>query len=150
MQAMTDNTRFQEFVNNRAARSQITFGDIRRLQRDYLPDGVSTRAEAEMLIRLDGAVERADKAWADWLVTTILDFLDTDEPCDAADSAPHAWLKSVLADAGATTKAARKIAREIRAERAKEPVTFTVIEESVNAPAAFPIPIENQPLELAA
>ncbi len=146
---MTDNTKFQEFVTNRIARSQITFGDIRRLQRDYLPDGVTTTAEAEMLIRLDGAVERADRAWADWLAAAIVDFLTSGEqPEDGRE--PREWLKRLLAELGASTKATRKIARELRAERARQPIAFLAIDDS--AVAMFPTVIEpatNQ-LEMAA
>src|SRR5262245_8316541 len=109
------NTKLQEFVTNTAARSRITFGDVRRLQRDYLPGGVSTCDEAEMLIRLDGSVDRADKAWADWLVAVIVDFaLFGEQSIDGVEGGPRQWLKDFLAATGTSTKATRKIGREVR------------------------------------
>ena len=108
------NTKLQEFVTNAAARSRITFGDVRRLQRDYLPGGVSSREEAEMLIRLDGMIDRADKAWADWLVATIVDFaVWSERSAGGVQSGTREWLRGYLAATGAPTKAARRIVRDI-------------------------------------
>src|SRR5262249_19800721 len=76
-------SKLEDFVADGATRSGITFGDVRRLQRDYLPAGVSTCQEAELLIRLDGMVGRADRAWADWLVDAIVIFATgTEQPVD--------------------------------------------------------------------
>ena len=58
----------QEFVAKIATRNRITFADVRRLQRDILPDGVVDREQAELLLGIDRRVARADNAWADWLV----------------------------------------------------------------------------------
>jgi hypothetical protein len=68
------NTKLQDFVTSAAARGQITFGDVRRLERDYLPGGITTGEEAEMLISLDRIVIRADRAWKGWLVAAIRNF----------------------------------------------------------------------------
>ena len=51
----------REFVTKALLTRRIGFGDIRRLQRDILPDGITTREEAEVLIALDQAIERIDK-----------------------------------------------------------------------------------------
>jgi len=107
------NIKLEGFVTKTTIRSQITFGDVRRLQRDHLPDGVSTRQEAEILIRLDATVGRADKAWTDWLVAAIVDFaVSTEGLIGAVDSETGTWLKELLA--GTSTKAGRRIGREIR------------------------------------
>lgn len=112
-----DNTKLQEFVTNVAVRNQITFGDVRRLQRDYLPGGVSTCEEAELLIHLDGKVDRADRAWTDWLVNAILDFAASNErPVADLEGDVRERLKALLASAGTSTRATRKIARELRRE----------------------------------
>ena len=115
----------QDFVSRTGAKSRITFGDVRRLQRDVLPDGISSREEAELLLRLDGQVTRADEAWADWLVTGITDFVVWGErPTGAVEGEAALWLKSLLNATDAPTKAARRIAREIRreAEQVAEPL----------------------------
>jgi hypothetical protein len=118
-----DNAKLHEFVTNAAVRSQITFGDVRRLQRDYLPGGVSTREEAELLISLDGRVDRADRAWTDWLVTAILDFAASNErPAAGLEGDSRERLKTLLASAGTSTKATRKIAREIRRDESRHDV----------------------------
>ena len=47
------NTALSAFVSKATAKNRITFGDVRRLQRDVLSDGVVSREEAELLITLD-------------------------------------------------------------------------------------------------
>ncbi len=43
---------------------RIRSGDVKRLQRDILPDSISSRGEAELLLRLDQSVSRADPAFS--------------------------------------------------------------------------------------
>ena len=124
----------QRFVSKVEAKSRITFGDIRRLQRDVLPDGISSREEAELLLRLDGQVTRADEAWADWLVAAITDFVVWGErPTGAVEDDAARWLKSLLNATGVPTKAARRIAREIRreAEQVAEPLRSYIPEPDI-------------------
>lgn len=137
-------TKLQDFVTKTAAKNRITFGDVRRLQRNVLPDGVSTREEAELLIRLDGQVARADRAWVDWLVASIADFVVwCERPTGAVEAEAAVWLKECLAATGAPTKAARRIAREIRreAERVAEPMVSFAADEN-QAPAGVVIVVE--------
>ena len=42
----------REFVTKALLTKRIGFGDLRRLQRDILPDGITSREEAEILIAL--------------------------------------------------------------------------------------------------
>ena len=51
-----------EFVSRLRQKGGISFGDVQRLQRDVLPDGIGAREEAELLIELDRHVSRADDA----------------------------------------------------------------------------------------
>jgi hypothetical protein len=129
-------TNLQDFVTKTAAKNRITFGDVRRLQRDVLPDGISTREEAELLIRLDGEVARADGAWIEWLVASVTNFVVWGErPTGAVETEAAVWLKELLAATG-PTKAARRIAREIRreAERVEEPMVSFAAEEDQEQP----------------
>ena len=64
-----------DFVKKVTSRGRITFGDIKRLQRDLLPNGAMTREQVEALIAMDGAVKRADPAWAAYLTSTVVDFV---------------------------------------------------------------------------
>ena len=61
----------REFVTKALLTKRIGFGDLRRLQRDILPDGITTREEAEVLIALDQATERIDKASTEALVSRV-------------------------------------------------------------------------------
>jgi len=45
-----NNTKLQDFVTQTAARSQITFGDVRRLRRDCLPGGINAGEESDRLL----------------------------------------------------------------------------------------------------
>ncbi|HEY7302222.1 MAG TPA: hypothetical protein VH684_30380 [Xanthobacteraceae bacterium] len=109
-----ENERLQEFVTKAAARGRITFGDLRRLQRGHLPGAIATWAQAELLIRLDAAVRRTDRAWTDWLVGAILDFVLSEEP-EAADCyGGRDRLLSLLAAVSVSTVAARRISRGIQ------------------------------------
>src|SRR3982074_2124663 len=69
-----NNAKLQDFVTHTAARSRITFGDVRRLRRDCLPGGINAGEEVGILIWLDSTVSRADKAWSQWLVAAAADF----------------------------------------------------------------------------
>jgi hypothetical protein len=51
-----------------AERNRISFGDLRRLQRNVLPHSLVTRKQAEVLIALEQTITRTDKAWAGYLV----------------------------------------------------------------------------------
>jgi len=134
----------QEFVTNAAARGQITFGDVRRFQRDYLPGGVATCDQAEMLIRLDTAVRRADRAWTPWLVAAILDFAArSDQPAATDTSDARERLKVVLA-AAPSSKAARTIRRELN--RQVEPSAEPARHEPAQLAIPFPVETRNAPL----
>jgi hypothetical protein len=63
------------FVQQVLSRGRVTYGDIKRLQRQVLPDGVMTREEAEALLVIDRSVGRVDPAWAAYLSRTIMDFV---------------------------------------------------------------------------
>jgi hypothetical protein len=116
---------------------------VRRLQRDYLPSGVATCEEAEMLIQLDGVIDRADKAWTGWLVATVVEFAAPGEqPTDAGGTGRRERLRDFLAS-GPSTKAVRRIKREInrRAERPAEPVRQELSQREPVQPA-IPFPLK--------
>src|SRR5262245_17168663 len=103
--------KLQEFVTTIAARGRITFGDVRLLPRDYLPGGVTTCDEALLLIGLNDVVGRADRAWTQWLLAAVRDFVRGDQP-EANTGEPRDRLTALLA-AAPSSKTARKVAREI-------------------------------------
>ena len=110
------NSSLQTFANKVQAAGRISFGDVKRLQRDILPDGIGSREEAELLLTLDRTVGRADRAFADWLVATVVDFVVWGmRPTGVIDGETAAWLSPFLAGQR-TTKTMRRLARELAAE----------------------------------
>jgi hypothetical protein len=112
---MTKNL-LSEFAGKILQKNRISFGDVQRLQRDILPDGLTSREEAEILIGLDRGVAKADGAWGRWLVATLVDFVVWGErPTGIVDEDTARWLAAALeGSAGeAGSKRARLIARAI-------------------------------------
>jgi hypothetical protein len=107
----------EDFAARIEAKARITFGDVRRLQRDHLPGGLSSFEEAKILLQLDANVARRDRAWFQWLVATIVDFAVPRDGTRAADDT----LEALLALENASARARRRIAREIREARRRQP-----------------------------
>jgi hypothetical protein len=130
-----DNSKLQDFVTITVLYNRITFGDVRRLQRDYLPQGVASREEAEVLLRLDGMIERADRAWTDWLVAAVFDFaVFSERSVDAVASGTSEWLMDLLAALDISTKATRRLERDL--QQALEPITPIEFIDAVEAAEA--------------
>ena len=116
-----ENNKLQDFVTITVLRNRITFGDVRRLQRDYLPHGVASREQTEMLLQLDGMIDRADRAWADWLVVAVFDFaVFSERSVDAVESGNCDWLLDHLAALDVSTKVTRRLERDLH--QALEPI----------------------------
>jgi hypothetical protein len=112
---MMINGKLRDFVCHVIAKGQITLGDVRRLQRGYLPDGITNGEELEMLIPLNAKLVRADKAWAQWLLSVVADFVTNREACERSfEDGGGKWADRLLA--ASATKLGRRIARQIRRE----------------------------------
>jgi hypothetical protein len=110
------NSSLSEFTNKAREKNRISFGDVQRLQRNILPGGIGSREEAELLIDLDRDVARADAAWSGFLIATLVDFVVwAERPTGIVDEDTARWLMALLTakSAGAVTRTARLIAREI-------------------------------------
>ncbi|MGD9739272.1 MAG: hypothetical protein AB7O56_11820 [Bauldia sp.] len=55
------------------ATGRIQFGDVRRLARDVLPNGITAESELELLLSLDRTIARRDPAWTEFLVAAVCD-----------------------------------------------------------------------------
>jgi hypothetical protein len=116
-----DNSKLQDFVTITVLHNRITFGDVRRLQRDYLPHGFSNREQVEMLLHLDGMIDRADRAWADWLTAAIFDFaVFSERSVDVVESGTCDWLLDHLAALDISTKVTRRLERDL--QQALDPI----------------------------
>ena len=106
-----------DFAMSVLARGRVTFGDVRRLQRDVLAGGITTREEAETLLSISDRLVRADRAWAQWLAAAVARYLAAEEGAGVEDAGT--WLETLLAPSPASTALGRRIARCIRRELAK-------------------------------
>ena len=111
------------FVHDVCGRAEITLADVRRLQRDVLPDGVESRDEADMLIALDRAVAGKHCAWSAFVIQAVVDFVVwTSRPTGYVDRETASWLVSSLGAGRGPTAVADAIAFDVvrEAERADE------------------------------
>jgi hypothetical protein len=101
------------FAQKVSASNRLLFADLRRLRRDILPNGISSREEAEVLVRLD-QIERLDAEWAAYLAEAVAAFVVSASEPPSIDQDTAAWLVTVLPTAQPTTAAAivRTIERE--------------------------------------
>ena len=103
-----------QFVHKVTASNRIVFGDLRRLQRNVLPTGATSREEVETLLSLDG-MGQLDEDWPEYLVRTVKDFvLSASDPPGTVDQDTAAWLVSALA--AARPRSATAIVRAIVSE----------------------------------
>jgi hypothetical protein len=106
-------TSLHDFVARVLADDRILFADLKRLQRDILPERITSREEAEILLFLDSVILRADREWTAYLTATIRDFAVWKlEPAGSLDRGKAAWISAALASAD-PGKTARAILREI-------------------------------------
>jgi hypothetical protein len=145
-----DNSKLQDFVTTTVLHNRITFGDVRRLQRDYLPHGLASREQVELLLQLDGMIDRADRAWADWLVAAVFDFaVFSERSVDAVESGTCDWLLDHLAALDISTKVTRRLERDLH--QALEPIApiecVDETSEPADAAAEQALPVE-QPMQL--
>ena len=107
---------FQDLTARALKSKRITFGDVRRLQRCILPDGIASREEAEVLIALEQVVRKVDPSWGDFLISAVMDFVVWGcRPTGHVDQDASRWLVARLSS-GPATKTIHRLMREILAE----------------------------------
>ena len=105
-------TSLHDFVCRAMESRRISFGDLRRLQRDILPGRITSGEEAEILLALDHAVDRADRGWSAYLTRAVADFVVTgSEPTGHINGQKAQWLMPALCSSSAKT--ARAVTAEI-------------------------------------
>lgn len=140
-----------EFASKVRAKNRISFGDVRRLQRDYLADGIGSREDVELLIALDHEIARIDTAWERWLVSMVVDFVVwVERPTGIVSEETAEWLASMLkGDREGPTKTGRLIAREVAQEAAafeNEALTILACATSKTGGARTPAQLDAEPL----
>jgi hypothetical protein len=100
------------FASKALEANRIRFADLRRLQRDVLPLRITTRDEAEVLLALDGTVERADRDWTEYVVPAVVQFVIWGlEPVGRIDQEKADWLAAAVAKG--RRRSAATIIREV-------------------------------------
>ncbi len=138
-----DNPALEKFIARACQARRIGFGDLKRLQRDILPDGASTPEEAEALLALDGVVNKADDAWLSYLSGVCRDFVLRSNPAGGIESNTLAWLVGCLS--GVKPATALFIARDlVRVADVTDPALLALTrrrspaKERVQAPMSEP------------
>ena len=108
-------TSLRVFVDRLSEAQRLGFGDLRRLQRDILPNGPQSREDVEALLALYLALERADRGWPEYLLQVVKGFvLGSSDPPGIVGPELAGWLVSVLSEA--QPKTAQRIARAVVSE----------------------------------
>ena len=85
------------FVTKTLQRNRISFADVRRLKRNVLPAGITSRLEVEVLIALDRTIERTGREWSDFLVAAVTEFVVWgSHPPGCLDQATADWVVAAL------------------------------------------------------
>lgn len=108
------NTSLQVFIDDVLGRGVMTAGDLRRLQRDILADGLACREEADLLIALDRSPIALPEVWADGLTAFVVDYVVwTERRTGHVNAEAASWLISSLSAGSGPTDTARRIAFEV-------------------------------------
>ena len=100
-----DTTPLCVFASKARACNRLLYGDLRRLQRNVLPTGATSREEVEVLLSLD-RIERVDRDWPRYLAMTVSEFvLSTADPPGVISKEAAAWLAAALAETRPKTAA---------------------------------------------
>jgi len=105
-------TPLQAFVGKVLMSRRLLYADLQRLQRDILPNGITSSSEAEALIALEAVLDRVDDGWPGYLAGALTAFvLSTSQPSGTVDGRMAAWLVGALENL--PQKTATAIAREV-------------------------------------
>ncbi|MEA1831926.1 hypothetical protein U8607_07490 [Methylobacterium durans] len=108
------NASLQDFCNRIAAAGRITAADLSVLGDELLPDGITVRDEADLLIALDRAVPVSNPAFSDFLVAAIVDFAVWGErPTGYINAETARWLAASIGNGRGPTATGARIAVEI-------------------------------------
>ena len=92
----------------------VRLEDVRKLHREILPNGLTSREEADLLISIDRAVTSADAAWDVFLVEAMVEFVVwTSRPTGYVDAETTDWLIASLGGDTGPAGAAMRIVFEI-------------------------------------
>jgi hypothetical protein len=105
-----NNETLEEFAKRMRDKARIGKYDVEHLQREVLPDGLTSRAEADLLIALDRDVPSAHFSWPGFFIAALTEFaVWRSGRAGYIDADKSRWLLGALAGAGATNRATRAL-----------------------------------------
>lgn len=88
--------------------------DVKKLMRDVLPDGATSREEIDVLVALDRAVPASCESWGPWLTATTIDHaVWAARPTGVVNRDKAQWLVASLGMGEGPTALAAHIAFEV-------------------------------------
>ena len=106
---MTD-VSLQELAARIRAKGRIGKYDVLAMEREVLKDGLTSRAEAELLITLDRGVGSVHFSWPAFFAATLAEFAVWGSgPAGYIDADKAGWLLPLLTGEGATSRATRAL-----------------------------------------
>ncbi|MBE7201935.1 MAG: hypothetical protein INR70_29590 [Parafilimonas terrae] len=130
----------EQFCNHAVSAGEISAQDLRVLKREVIPEGITTREEADLLIALERAVP-ASGEFADFLVTMVVDYVVWGERSTGyVDREAAAWLAASISGRSGPSPVGARIAQEIvrEAQGSAESLTAFALEANrwIREPAA--------------
>lgn len=130
----------EQFCNHAVSAGTISAEDLNVLKREVIPDGITTREEADLLIALERAVP-ASGDFADYLVAMVVDFVVWGERSTGyVDREAAAWLSATISGRNGPSPVGARIAQEIvkEAQGSAEALTAFALEANrwIREPAA--------------
>jgi hypothetical protein len=113
----------RDFVEVILEAKKIDDANVNKLARDILGDNLLSHDVVDVLIALDRAVMTPNANWAEFLVSTVVDYVVwTSRPTGIVDRDLSQWLVATLSVGDGPTANARRIAFEVvrEAERCDE------------------------------
>ena len=106
---MTD-VSLEELAARIRAKGRIGKYDVHAMEREVLKDGLTSRAEAELLITLDRAVGSVHFSWSAFFAAALAEFAVWGSgPAGYIDADKACWLLPLLTGEGATSRATRAL-----------------------------------------
>jgi hypothetical protein len=119
-------TSLDAFVARVRQSRRMTYADLCRLKRDVLPDGLTSKADAEALLSIDHGLEHADRSWPENLARLLTSFLFEENGSRQLGAGRAEWLGTQLARCRPAT--ARQVRRAIvREARVVDPSLTSVL-----------------------
>jgi hypothetical protein len=119
----------QVFAERLLAKGRIGKRDVQDLQRGCLADGVMTREDAEILIRLEREAGSVHASWPAYFIASLTDFVVWgSRPTGIVDTDTAHWLAGALTTGTGCPRASRLVAELLIEAQDVDPVLLPILE----------------------